>query len=106
MVDVARGRAAPTSARRRRERTRSELLGGEQPRQSGVDAGASVLLGPLALCELTQFGQDDGQVVIDISNEGPEEGFTYEDLDQGKCQAWVWVTVSKFVPNDELSSKT
>ncbi len=49
---------------------------------------------------------EDGQVVIDISNEGPEEGFTYDDLDQGKCQAWVWVTVSKFVPNDEFISKT
>ena len=33
-----------------------------------------------------------GQTVINVSPEFPENGFSYEDMRDGRCKAYVWVT--------------
>lgn len=40
------------------------------------------------------YGEDlgAGQTVINISGEFPENGFTYDDMREGRCRAYVWVT--------------
>jgi len=41
-----------------------------------------------------EYGEDlgAGQTVINVSPEFPENGFSYDDMREGKCKAYVWVT--------------